>query len=125
VRLSGLCPLLPCLLFAALLVGMLYRDDETGEWAFEVISEAAQGRMAQDNIDELQAFIKRKPRVKLSPPRAPPGQGNAMLSGVARALGGAAQVVRTASGRLLQVVQGQQAPTVAVAIPVATSVQLS
>ena len=85
---------------------------------------------AQDNIDELQAFIKRKPRTKLAPPRPPPGQGNAMLMwrekqhGVARALGGAAQFVRTASGRLLGA--GQQ-PTVAVAIPVAhgTEVKLS
>jgi tellurium resistance protein TerZ len=114
----------------ALLVGMLYRDDETSEWAFEAIAEAAHGRMAQDNIDELQAFIKRKPRTKLAPPRPPPGPGNAMLMwrekqhGVARALGGAAQFVRTASGRLLGA--GQQ-PTVAVAIPIAhgTEVKLS
>ena len=117
-------------LLPALLVGMLYRDDETSEWAFEAIAEAAHGRMAQDNIDELQAFIKRKPRTKLAPPRPPPGPGNAMLMwrekqhGVARALGGAAQFVRTASGRLLGA--GQQ-PTVAVAIPIAhgTEVKLS
>merc|ERR1719473_2447400 len=65
----------------ALLVGMLYRDDDTSEWGFEVIAEAAHGRMAQDNVDELQAFIKRKPRTPL-------GGASVMLNGVTRALGG-------------------------------------
>ena len=105
----------------ALLVGMLYRDDETSEWAFEAISEAAHGRMAQDNIDELQAFIRRKPRARLAAPRPPPGAAEGMLSRAMSAAGSATvapitsamQFVRTQSGRLLSV--GQQTPTVAVA----------
>ena len=37
-------------------MGMLFRD-ATGEWGFEIISEAAQGRTAHENVDELQRFI--------------------------------------------------------------------
>ena len=94
----------------ALLVGMAYRDAASSEWAFEVIGEAAHGRMAQDNIDELQAYIHRKPRTPLAPPRAPPG-GGGMLS---RAAGAVGQFVRTASGRLLGGGGGAQTQTVQV-----------
>jgi len=64
----------------ALVVGMLYRDLATGEWAFEIVSEAAQGRTAHDNVDELQRFIQRRPQRTLPAMRLPPGSGSAMLA---------------------------------------------
>jgi len=69
----------------ALVVGMLFRDLRTGEWAFEIISEAAQGRTAHDNVDELQRFIQRRVPTQLPDPRLAPGAGGGML---ARGLGG-------------------------------------
>jgi len=45
----------------ALVMGCLYRDSHSGEWCLRIISEAAQGRTAKDNIDELQNFLKRNP----------------------------------------------------------------
>ena len=63
----------------ALLVGMLFRDD-AGAWGFEIISEAADGSMAQDNVDELQRFILRRPVRPVPPTRLPPGAAQGMLS---------------------------------------------
>ena len=64
----------------ALLVGMLFRDEQ-GAWGFEIISEAAQGRTAQDNVDELQDFIRRTAGSRSMPPaRLPPGAAVGMLS---------------------------------------------
>jgi len=82
----------------ALLVGMLFRDAATGSWGFEVISEAADGRKADENIDELQRFIQRKPNRELGPPRPPPGAGEGMISRTAGAMAG---LMRSMSGRLL------------------------
>lgn len=45
----------------ALVMGCLYRDTHSGEWCFRIISEAAQGTTAKDNVDELQNFLKRNP----------------------------------------------------------------
>ena len=45
----------------ALLMGMLYRDPSTSEWALRIIAEPAQGRVAEDNIDELQRHLQRCP----------------------------------------------------------------
>jgi len=64
----------------ALLVGMLFREPQTLEWCLRIISEAAHGRTAHENVDELQNHIKREPPRPLNPPRPPPGAGNAMLS---------------------------------------------
>lgn len=44
----------------ALLVATLYRSDEDG-WCLRIISEAAQGRVARDLVDELQGFLLRNP----------------------------------------------------------------
>ena len=48
---------------------------------FRIISEAAQGRTAHDNVDELQDFIRRTPQASLPEARAqvPAGAGEAML----------------------------------------------
>jgi len=93
----------------ALVLGMLFRDGP--EWGFEIISEAAQGRTAVDNVDELQNFIKRRPNTALPPARLPPGQGQGMLS---RAAAAGVGLARTLSGRLLG---GGQAPVVT-AVPI-------
>ena len=77
--------------YTALLVGMLFRD-ETGSWGFEIISEAAMGSMAQDNVDELQNFLRRVgPRRAVPPARLPPGAAQGMLS---RTAAGAAAAQR-------------------------------
>ncbi len=44
----------------ALLVASLYRSDEGG-WCLRIISEAAQGRIARDLVDEFQNFLMRNP----------------------------------------------------------------
>jgi len=86
----------------ALVVGVLLRDMGTGEWMFEIASEAAQGRTVHDNVDELQAFLRRRPSRALQPPRPPPGGGAAgMLAALDSAAQATAQFVRTQSGRLL------------------------
>ena len=48
---------------------------------FRIISEAAQGRTAHENVDELQDFIRRTPQASLPEARAqvPAGAGEAML----------------------------------------------
>ena len=50
----------------ALLVGMLYRDPASGGWALRVIAEPAHGRVAEDNVDELQRHIQRRPVAALN-----------------------------------------------------------
>ena len=62
----------------ALVLGMLFRETTTGEWAFEIVSEAAQGRTAHDNVDELQRFIQRRPQRAL--PTLPSGAASSMLA---------------------------------------------
>jgi len=66
----------------ALVMGMLYREPSSGEWCLRIISEAAQGRTAHENVDELQAHIRRSPIRPLAPPREPlpPGAGEAMVA---------------------------------------------
>ena len=96
----------------ALVLGMLFRDGS--EWGFEIISEAAQGRTAVDNVDELQNFIKRRgPSVSLPPARLPPGAAQGML---ARATGSAAAaavgLVRSLSGRIMGGVPQEPVPLV-------------
>jgi len=49
----------------ALLVATLYRSDEDG-WCLRIISEAAQGRIAKDLVDELQGFLIRNPPPPIS-----------------------------------------------------------
>mmetsp|Transcript_7062 Transcript_7062/g.8171 ORF Transcript_7062/g.8171 Transcript_7062/m.8171 type:complete len:554 (+) Transcript_7062:47-1708(+) len=44
----------------ALLVASLYRSDE-GSWCLRIISEAAQGRIAKELVDEFQNFLMRNP----------------------------------------------------------------
>jgi len=65
----------------ALVMGMLYRDAASGDWCFRIISEAAQGRTAHDNVDELQRFIQKTPPPTLATARThlPAGAGEAML----------------------------------------------
>jgi len=64
------------------------RSSGTGEWAFEIISEAAQGRTAHDNVDELQRFITQRGQRALPAMRLPPGQQVMLggMSGLAAAL---------------------------------------
>jgi len=50
----------------ALVLACMYRADD-GEWYLRIISEAAQGRTVEDNVDELQNFLRRSP-----PPPAVP-----------------------------------------------------
>jgi len=45
----------------ALLMGMLYIDKDSKDWAFHIISEGANGSTAHENVDELQDFIRRNP----------------------------------------------------------------
>ena len=63
-------------------MGMLYREPSSGEWCLRIISEAAQGRTAHENVDELQAHLRRSPVTPLAPPREPlpPGAGQAMVA---------------------------------------------
>lgn len=75
----------------ALLVSMLYRDGGTGEWCMHVISEPAMGRTVNDNVDELQDFIKRHPPLPRGPGR-----------GISAAVGG--MMSKTADGVLQLVV---------------------
>lgn len=51
----------------ALVMGCLYRGSSelAGDWCLSIISEAAQGRTVQDNVDELQNYLRR------NPPQAP------------------------------------------------------
>ncbi|CAB9502985.1 Tellurium resistance protein TerZ [Seminavis robusta] len=49
----------------ALLMGCLYRSSN-GQWLLAIISAPAHGRMAEDNVDELQKWLRRNP-----PPNAP------------------------------------------------------
>ena len=53
----------------ALEMGGMYRDQATSEWCVRVVGEAAQGRTAKDNVDELQAYLRRCPPQPLAPPR--------------------------------------------------------
>jgi len=76
----------------ALLVGILLKEPATGEWAFEIAAEAAQGRTVHDNVDEMQAFLSRRPSRTIAPPRPPPGAGAGMLA----ALGSSAPTPPTA-----------------------------
>jgi len=66
----------------ALVMGMLYREPNSGDWCLRIISEAAQGRTAHENVDELQAHLRRSPVTPLAPPREqlPPGAGEAMVA---------------------------------------------
>ncbi|KAL7540957.1 hypothetical protein ACHAXR_010520 [Thalassiosira sp. AJA248-18] len=52
----------------ALVMACLYRDDD-GAWLLRIISEAAQGRVAEQLVDELQAFLLTHPP---QAPAAPP-----------------------------------------------------
>jgi len=45
----------------ALVMGILYRNSFSREWCLRIVSEAAQGTMAKDLVDEMQAFLKRNP----------------------------------------------------------------
>eukprot|EP00554_Chaetoceros_debilis_P006928 CAMPEP_0194076552 /NCGR_PEP_ID=MMETSP0149-20130528/3338_1 /TAXON_ID=122233 /ORGANISM="Chaetoceros debilis, Strain MM31A-1" /LENGTH=566 /DNA_ID=CAMNT_0038757329 /DNA_START=31 /DNA_END=1729 /DNA_ORIENTATION=+ len=49
----------------ALLVATLYRSDKDG-WCLRIISEAAQGKVAKDLVDELQGFLIRNPPPPIS-----------------------------------------------------------
>ena len=51
----------------ALVVGYLFRDGS--QWGFKICAEAAQGRTAQENVDEFQRNIRRNPPQPLSQPR--------------------------------------------------------
>ena len=52
--------------FTALLVACLYRDSANGEWCLCIISEAAHGKLAKDNVETLSNYVRRYP------PRVPP-----------------------------------------------------
>jgi len=96
----------------ALVVGMLFRDVQAGgAWGFEIISEAAQGRTAEDNVDELQRFIRKRPARSLPPERLPPGAAEGMLS---RTTGAMAGLMRSLSGRIVGA--GKASPTAPVPI---------
>ena len=103
----------------ALVVGMLFRDP-TGEWGFEIISEAAQGRTAHENVDELQRFIQTHPSRALAPPRPPPGAAQGMLSRAAGSIGTAAAagvgLMRSLSGRIVSPLIGQPPQTQTVTV---------
>lgn len=104
-----------------------FREDTTGEWAFEIVSEAAQGRTAHDNVDELQNFIKRMPNRRLPPARLPPGSGQGMLAKTGGQLvRGASGLMRSLSGRRLPVDVSDAAPPVvmAAAVPMGQPVQM-
>lgn len=46
----------------ALVLGCLYRGGPSpGDWCLCIISEAAQGRTVNDNVDELQNYLRRSP----------------------------------------------------------------
>jgi tellurium resistance protein TerZ len=67
----------------ALVVGCLYRSSISGatstcDWCLRIISEPAQGRTVQDNVDELQRFLQRHPPPKPSIPPEPEIVLNAM-----------------------------------------------
>lgn len=47
-----------------LVMASLYRDSD-GSWCMRIISEAANGKVAQDLIDELQDFLRRTPPAKV------------------------------------------------------------
>ena len=70
----------------ALVVGMLFQ--EGGAWCARIISEAAQGRTANENVDELQAYTRKNPTQPLPPPRQPdpPGAGAAMVAKLTAAM---------------------------------------
>jgi stress response protein SCP2 len=55
----------------ALVMACFYRAPTGGEWCLRIIAEPAQGRMVQDNVDELQRFLQSHPPQKLSPPPEP------------------------------------------------------
>ena len=101
----------------ALVMGVLYRlDGPSNEFAFEVISEARQGRTVQNNVADLQSYLKRTPRRTLAPPRLPPGAAGGMLSRAAGSIGG---LVRQLSGKLG--IGGGGAPTQTVTVTVNVS----
>mmetsp|Transcript_12705 Transcript_12705/g.19680 ORF Transcript_12705/g.19680 Transcript_12705/m.19680 type:complete len:592 (-) Transcript_12705:71-1846(-) len=68
----------------ALVMGCLYRESAThgGEWRLRIISEAAQGRTAKDNVDELQRFLRTHPPQAYSAPAEPEIVVNAMPSAI-------------------------------------------
>lgn len=49
--------------FTALLIALLYRGDSPKEesWSLSIMAEAAHGKTVQDNVDELQNYIRRNP----------------------------------------------------------------
>jgi tellurium resistance protein TerZ len=52
--------------YTGLVVGCLYRGGSSGEWGLCIISEAGQGKLARDLVDELQNYLRRnKPQALL------------------------------------------------------------
>jgi len=80
----------------ALVMGMLFRADPSADWCLRIISEAAMGRTAHDNVDELQNHIKR------DPPRPPPPAvfGGGMPGGGLAGMGHGGGGMMSASGRI-------------------------
>jgi stress response protein SCP2 len=62
--------------FTALLVGCLYRAENSKEWCMCIISDASMGKVVQDNLEDLRSFLRK------SPPQTPKGEGNPRMSSV-------------------------------------------
>ena len=58
--------------YCALCVGFLYKEPVMGDWCLGIMSEAAHGRTANDNVDEFQRFLAAHPPKPPGPPRDPP-----------------------------------------------------
>ena len=80
----------------ALLVGDIYRDPASGDWALEIAGVAANGRVAQENVPQILSFLRSRPQRTLPPPRMPPGGGSFMMRGITAAGSGAAPPMATA-----------------------------
>jgi tellurium resistance protein TerZ len=52
--------------YTALVVACLYRDSANGDWCLCIISNAAHGKLAKDNVETLSNYLRRYP------PRVPP-----------------------------------------------------
>jgi len=63
----------------ALLVGELFRDDASAEWAFEIASVASTGRTVMQNVPAAVSFLRSRAARVLPPPRLPPGGGSFLM----------------------------------------------